>query len=112
MDTICALLELREWESEHFPLCSSIGQSVFAYIAKQHLSGNTPTVKQLIHDLEGYSRAGIRLQLKRLEAEGWIELTNGMSDARNRHVATTSKLDHLPHAYKSEVRKKLVETSK
>lgn len=55
---------------------------------------------------------GIRLQLKRLEAEGWIELTNGMSDARNRHVATTSKLDHLLHAYKSEVRKKLVETSK
>jgi DNA-binding MarR family transcriptional regulator len=102
------LFKLREWESENLPLCfSSIGQSVFRYIAESHLRGYTPSVKELVNDLAAFSRGGIRLQLRKLESEGWIELTNGMSDARNRHISSTRKLDSLLKQYRTQIKKHL-----
>ena len=65
------LFQLREWESGNLPLCkSSIGQAVFRHIAKAQLLGHTPSVKELVNDLPEYSRAGIGLQLRKLEKEG------------------------------------------
>lgn len=109
MKAIEGLFQLRDWESDNLPLCtSSIGQSVFRYIAKSHLRGHTPSVKELIHDLPEYSRAGIRLQLGTLEREGWIQLTNGVSDARNRHISSTNQLDTLLKQYQAQLKKLVV----
>lgn len=113
MKTIEGLFQLRDWESDNLPLCkSSIGQSVFRYIAKAHLQGNTPSVKELVNDLHQHSRAGIRLQLHRLETEGWIRLTNGVSDARNRHISPTEQLDNLLKQYRAQLKKLIVANAK
>ena len=102
------LFKLREWESENLPLChSSIGQSVFRYIAQCHLQGFTPSVKELVNDLPSFSRGGIRLQLKKLELDGWIKQTNGMADARNRHITATPQLETLLKQYRTQIRKHL-----
>lgn len=109
MQAIEGLFQLRDWESVNLPLCSSsIGQSVFRYIAKSHLAGHTPTVKELVHDLPEHSRAGIRLQLRKLERDGWILLTNGVSDARNRHISSTEKLDKLLGQYQTQLKRLVV----
>lgn len=109
MKEIEGLFQLREWESVNLPLCkSSIGQAVFRYISKSHLQGHTPSVKELINDLHEYSRAGIRLQLKRLEKEGWIQLTNGVTDGRNRHISSTNQLDSLLKQYRAQLKKLVV----
>lgn len=103
------LFQLREWESGNLPLCkSSIGQAVFRHIAKAQLLGHTPSVKELVNDLPEYSRAGIGLQLRKLEKEGWIQLTNGISDARNRHISSTDQLDALLKQYRTQLKKLVV----
>jgi len=109
MKAIEGLFQLREWESGNLPLCkSSIGQAVFRYIAKSHLRGHTPSVKELVNDLHEHSRAGVRLQLKKLELEGWIQLTNGISDGRNRHISSTVQLDSLLRQYRTQLKKLVV----
>lgn len=100
MDRIKKNLELRKWESEHLPLCkNTIGFAVFEVIIHCVIRGVTPTVKEVVNSVPQFSRAGIYLQLKQLEAEGWIRYENGANDARNKHILTTPKLLRLLQQY-------------
>ena len=108
MKKIENIFKLKDWESKHLPLCkSSIGQALFRYVAQSHLQGHTPSLKELINDLPDYSRAGIQIQLKKLEAEGWINLTNGISDGRNRHISSTDQLNTLLKQYRKQIQRLL-----
>jgi predicted transcriptional regulator len=100
------ILELRKWESEHLPLCNrTIGYAVFAYIAGCLIQERSSTVKELVNSLSEFSRAGIYLQLKRLESDGWITFENGVNDGRNKHIVPTAAFAKLIDQYASRVRK-------
>lgn len=100
------ILELRKWESENLPLCNrTIGYAVFGYIACCLIEGSSPTVKELVNSLSEFSRSGIYIQLKRLEADGWITFENGTNDARNKHIMPTAEFTRRIEEYASRVRK-------
>ena len=108
MDGITKLFELRKWEAENLTLCkTSIGYAVFECIANSVICGNRPTVKEVVNSLPTFSRAGIYLQLKTLEADDCISYENGASDARNKHIVPTSKLLDLIQQYASHSRQVL-----
>lgn len=105
MNKITKILELRKWESENLPLCNhTIGYAVFAFIAGCITEGRTPTVKELVNSLPEFSRAGIHIQLKRLETDGWITFANGVSDGRNKHILPTPEFAKLVDLYASRLR--------
>ena len=102
------ILELRKWESEHLPLCNrTIGYAVSGYIMGALIEGSSPTVKELVNSLSEFSRAGIYLQLKRLESDGWITFANGLQDGRNKHIVPTAAFIKLIDQYAARVRKTL-----
>lgn len=102
------ILELRKWESEHLPLCNrTIGYAVSGYIMGALIEGSSPTVKELVNSLSEFSRAGIYLQLKRLESDGWISFENGVQDGRNKHIVPTTAFIKLIDQYAARVRKTL-----
>lgn len=96
------IISLHEWESVNLPLFKkSIGQSVVMRLVEAFIRGESLSVKELTLSLP-YSASGIRLQLRMLENERWIEVIPSPEDQR---VKVIQPSDVLSKAIESYTRK-------
>lgn len=97
-------LAVRKWERERLPIAGTrLGVEVFLQLGWAASSGDRDQasfLKRVYLDLP-YSEKGIRLHLRRLEADGWLvaRKTKGAPDARASHVELTEKYWKLLRDY-------------
>jgi len=77
---------------------SLIGYSLFLLLCEYHVSGETARLKDVYLEL-GRSQGGVRQLLRRLSADGWVELNRSEGDQRNRLIAATPKLQRTIDHY-------------
>lgn len=70
---------------------SLIGFSLFLLLCEYEVAGTTARLKDIYLEL-GRSQGGVRRLLRKLAADGWIEISRSDGDQRNRHVLATAKL--------------------
>lgn len=86
------LLAVRQWEDAHLPLDGSLlAYDLLTVVAHHTMLGQALNLKQLNTELN-YSEAGVRKQLKRFIAQGWLELKNNKNDKRVKFIYATSRL--------------------
>ena len=97
-------LAVRKWERERLPVAGTrLGVEVFLQLGWTASSGDRDQasfLKRLYLDLP-YSEKGIRLHLRRLEADGWLvtSKTRGARDSRASQVELTEKYWRLLRDY-------------
>lgn len=93
------IISLHEWESDNLPLFkNSIGQSVVLRLLEAFVQGESLSVKELTLSLP-YSPSGIRLQLRMLENDGWIEFLPSPDDQRVKMIQPSLELDRVLDTY-------------
>ena len=93
------IISLHEWESINLPLFKrSIGQSVVVRLLEAFMQGESLSVKELTLSLP-YSPSGIRLQLRMLEKDGWIELASSPDDQRVKVIQPSSAFSRILDTY-------------
>lgn len=93
------LLNLKDWERRHLPLFElNIGQSIVYRLMRAIANEEKLTVKQLTLDVP-HSPAGIRINLRQLEKDGWISMVPHPSDQRIRIIEPSHKLTETIFAY-------------
>ncbi len=86
------IISLHEWESDNLPLFKkSIGQSVVLRLLEAFVQNKLLSVKELTLSLP-YSPSGIRLQLRMLEKDGWIEFAPSPEDQRVKVIQPSPSL--------------------
>lgn len=96
------IITLHEWESNNLPLFKkSIGQSVVIRLLDAFIRGESLSVKELTLSLP-YSPSGIRLQLRMLEKEGWIEVIPSPEDQRVKVIRPSAVLRKTLDTYACE----------
>lgn len=90
---------VREWERKNLPYANSgLALELFLVVSHNTLLGNAITLKVLFRSIE-YSETGVRKQLRRLIADGWVSLRISSKDRRVKHVVAESKMLLLVEAY-------------
>ncbi len=93
------IISLHDWESDNLPLFKhSIGQSVVLRLLEAFILGESLSVKELTLSLP-YSPSGIRLQLRMLENDGWIEFLPSPDDQRVKMIQPSLELDRVLDTY-------------
>lgn len=93
------IISLHDWESDNLPLFkNSIGQSVVLRLLEAFVQGESLSVKELTLSLP-YSPSGIRLQLRMLENDGWIEFSPSPDDQRVKMIQPSLGLDRVLDTY-------------
>jgi len=96
------LLRIRAWERAHLPIGNSqLAYEVFLRLAlygSDRQALRSVNLKQIYLSL-GYSEFGIRVHLRRLERDGWIQVIDGDGDRRGRQVLLTGKFEELLDRY-------------
>lgn len=93
------IISLHDWESDNLPLFkNSIGQSVVLRLLEAFVQGESLSVKELTLSLP-YSPSGIRLQLRMLENDGWIEFLPSPDDQRVKMIQPSLGLDRVLDTY-------------
>ena len=87
-----ALQGRRRFVNGEMPIYDSIiGVSIFLLLCEFEVLGNQARLKDIYLEI-GRSQGGIRRILRKLSADGWIEISRSGGDQRNRHVTATPKL--------------------
>lgn len=98
------IISLHEWESINLPLFKrSIGQSVVVRLLEAFMQGESLSVKELTLSLP-YSPSGIRLQLRMLEKDGWIELSACPQDQRVKVIQPSTAFSRALDSYSLQCR--------
>jgi len=98
-NAIHQILALHAWESESLPLFkNSIGQAVALRLIEAFVTDTLLSVKELTLSLP-YSSSGIRLQLRMLENDGWIEFAPSNEDQRVKVIKPTDEFMSLLETY-------------
>ncbi len=93
------IISLHEWESDNLPLFrKSIGQSVVLRLLEAFVQDKLLSVKELTLSLP-YSPSGIRLQLRMLENDGWIEFAPSPEDQRVKVIQPSLDLNRRLESY-------------
>lgn len=93
------IIALHVWESDNLPLFKqSIGQSVVLRLLEVFVQDEVLSVKELTLSLP-YSPSGIRLQLRMLENEGWIEILPSHDDQRVKVIQPSSGFSSILEGY-------------
>lgn len=98
-----ASLALRRWEMENLPCNGShLGFELFMTLVLEAASRNHQGVmlKHLYLSLP-FSEKGMRLHVRRLEAEGWISIQHAEDDYRSSRVQVNQHSWALVEEYKS-----------
>lgn len=96
------LIDLHHWESENLPLFrKSIGQSVVLRLLDAFLRSECLSVKELTLSLP-FSTSGIRLQLRMLENEGWIEFVPSSDDQRVKVIKPSASFTRVLGVYQCQ----------
>ncbi len=99
LKTIESAQAMREWSKKNLPFYESVVcYDLIIYISIQHLKGNDISVKH-IFDALPHSYTAIRQHYLRLIKDGWIEVTNGSSDRRVKHIKPTKKFEEIISEY-------------
>lgn len=94
-----AALQLKCWEQKHLPFANSmVAQRVFFYLVDSFNQGECKSIKVLSLELP-FSAAAIRIQIRRLQREGWITITSGVADSRQRFVGMSERARLLIKEY-------------
>jgi DNA-binding MarR family transcriptional regulator len=100
---IHALMRLKDWEHAHFPVSNSlVAQRILIYLLDAWNNGVPKSVKVLSSELP-FSAAAIRLQLRRLEREGWIKIEQGKADSRQRFLEISPLSCKLMQEYEKQI---------
>ena len=87
-----ALQGRRRFVNGEMPIYDSIiGVSIFLLLCEFEVLGQAARLKDIYLEI-GRSQGGIRRILRKLSADGWIEISRSDGDQRNRHVTPTPKL--------------------
>jgi DNA-binding MarR family transcriptional regulator len=91
---ISSLNSLRSWERENLPLCkTNAGYHVFLTLAVCSVK-NEFRLKNIYHSLP-FSERTIRLLLRSLESDGWIEMPQKSDDLRHKDIQVTDKFSQI-----------------
>ena len=94
-----AALQLRRWEHKHLPFANSIvAQRVFFHLVDGFNQGECKSIKVLSLELP-FSAAAIRIQIRKLQREGWITVPSGIADSRQRFVGMSEHAKLLVKEY-------------
>jgi DNA-binding MarR family transcriptional regulator len=100
---IQALMRLKDWEHVHFPISNSlVAQRILIYLMDTWNEGVPKSIKVLTSELP-FSAAAIRLQLRRLEREGWISIEQGKADSRQRFLGISAQSCKLMQDYEKQI---------
>lgn len=89
---IAGLMQVRAWQEKNLPIEFSLLAYDLLICACFHtLSGSPLNYKQIFLSLP-YSKNGIRNQLNKFIADGWLEIRQKDTDARVRYVVALPKL--------------------
>ena len=93
------VLQLKLWEYKHIPFeHSMVAQRTFFHLANAFNHGESKSIKVLSLELP-FSAAAIRLQLRKLQREGWITVSAGVADSRQRFVDLSERAKLLIKEY-------------
>lgn len=93
------IISLHDWESANLPLFRhSIGQSVVLRLLEAFVQGKSLSVKELTLSLP-HSPSGVRLQLRMLENDGWIEFLPNPEDQRVKVIQPSSGFNRALETY-------------
>lgn len=84
------LYEIRQWERSNLPHCGKeVGYLLFLELAR-HGGINRDALKSFYLSIP-YAESTIRLLLRQLEIDGWVEASRVVTDKRSRQVDLTPK---------------------
>lgn len=96
---IAGLMQVRAWQEKNLPIeFSLIAYDLLVCACFHTLSGSPLNYKQIFLSLP-YSKNGIRHQLNKFIADGWLEIRLKDTDARVRYVVALPKLLSLMENY-------------
>lgn len=100
---IKGLYELRMWERRNLPISqTNAGYHLFLYLSKTLLSDSDIRLKNIYHSLP-FSEKTLRILLRDLEGNGWIEMPNKSNDPRHKDIIPTPKLRAVLKSWTSQV---------
>lgn len=92
-ELIKLLEELRSWESINLPIVNtSAGYQLMFYFFKTYIIYEEEIRLKNIYYSLPYSEKTLRLLLRELENDGWIEMSKKKNDARFKDVTIKNKL--------------------
>ncbi len=96
---IAGLMQVRAWQEKNLPIeFSLLAYDLLVCACFHTLSGSPLNYKQIFLSLP-YSKNGIRNQLNKFIADGWLEIRLKDTDARVRYVVALPKLLTLMDHY-------------
>ena len=96
---LAGLMQIRAWEEKHLPIDASLLAYDLLICACFHTLSDAPlNYKQLFLTLP-YSKNGIRKQLNKFVADGWLEICTDVDDKRVRYVVALPKLLNAVGSY-------------
>ena len=103
-DRIGLLYKLRVWESNNLPIAkTNAGYHLLLLLSKSLLVGNEDIrLKNIYHSLS-FSEKTLRLLLRELERDGWIEMPNKTFDPRHKDIVPTTKFNSVLKAWSTQI---------
>ena len=98
-----SLMRLKAWELEHLPSPDSlVGQRIFLHLIDAYNRGHRKSVKVLCSEV-AFSTEAIRVQTRRLQQEGWVSISQGTTDSRQRFLEITQRAKTLIKDYEKQI---------
>lgn len=97
------IMRLKRWELENLPASGSlVAHRVFFHLVDAYNQGTAMSVKVLGLELP-FSVAAIRIQLRKLQREGWINVQPGLLDSRQRTLTMSARTEAVLHEYERQI---------
>jgi hypothetical protein len=101
-DSISVMLAIRTWERENIPMASSrLGIDLFLTLAQLGVTPDRRGIASLkkVYLTLPFSEKGMRLHIRRMEANGLLAVKKADKDSRNGELELTPRFWELIHRY-------------
>jgi hypothetical protein len=98
------LFQLHSWERKNLPISrTTAGYHLFLYLSRSIVCNNENVrLKNIYHSLP-FSEKTLRLLLRELESDGWIEMSVKSHDQRHRDIVATHKFHTIFDLWSSQI---------
>jgi hypothetical protein len=98
------LFQLHSWERKNLPISrTTAGYHLFLYLSRSIVCNNENVrLKNIYHSLP-FSEKTLRLLLRELESDGWIEMSVKSHDQRQRDIVATHKFHTIFDLWSSQI---------
>lgn len=97
------MCELRTWERKHLPISrTNAGYHLFLFLSHSVLSDEGARLKNIYHSLP-FSEKTLRLLLRELESDGWIQMPNKSNDPRYKEIIPTAKFNNVLKSWSTQI---------